>query len=75
VSPASERQFSGYPEDSARGTTQQRRFPCYHLDGPSVFEEESEHLSRHQSQKTNVCIDVQTAQRTSTPEAPVRTGV
>jgi hypothetical protein len=62
VSPTLERQFSGCPEDSARGTTQQRRLPCYRPDGPSVFEEESEHLSRHQSQKINVRIDVQTAQ-------------
>jgi hypothetical protein len=60
-------------EDSDALTAQQIQFPCYHPDGleeefgrPSVFEEVSEHFSRHQPQGTHVCIDIRTTQRTST---------
>jgi len=77
MSPASERQFAGCLEDSAHGTAQQIRLPCYHPDGPEeasghppVFEEVSKHLSRHQPQGTHVRTNVQTAQRTPRPESP-----
>jgi hypothetical protein len=36
---------------------------------PPVFEEVSEYLSRHQPQGTHVRTDVQTAQRTTSPES------
>jgi hypothetical protein len=47
--------ISRHHEDSAQFTAQQSRFPTYRPDGleeasgrPSVFEEASKHLSRHQ---------------------------
>jgi hypothetical protein len=55
---------------------QESQFPTYRPSGPKeasrrplVFEEVSEHLSRHQPQGTNVRTDVRTAQQTATPES------
>jgi len=63
-------------EDSVQFTAQQSRFPTFRIDGPeeasghpSVFEEVSEHLSRHQPQETHVYINVMIAQRMSTLES------
>jgi len=57
-----ERQFSKLSEDFVRGTAQQRRFSYYRSEGlkeafgrPLVFEEVSEHLSRHQPLGTCSC--------------------
>lgn len=79
---SSRKVISRCQEDSAEFTTQQSQFPSYCPDGPkesfgcpSVFGEVSKHLSRHQSQGTHVCIDVRTAQRTTTLETSVCTSV
>jgi len=73
---SSRKVISRCQEDSAEFTTQQSQFPTYCPDGPkelfgrpSVFGEVSKHLSRHKPQGTHVCIDVRTAQRTTTPES------
>jgi hypothetical protein len=69
---SSRKTIFGCQEDFAQLTAQQSRFPTYRPDNPeeasrcpSVFEEVSEHLSRHQPHGTDVRTDVQTA----TPES------
>jgi len=69
-------QFLEVKEVSDALTTQQRWFPYYRPDDsdeasrrPPVFEEMSEHLSRHQPQGTHVRTNIRTAHRTPTPES------
>jgi len=73
---SSRKAISRCQEDFTQFTTQQSRFLTYRSDSPeeaserpSVFNEVSEHLNRHQSQGTYVRTDVQTVQWTTTPES------